>query len=55
MSQKNIFLQGLASDDEMCDMYMMYWVQGNTSNLLEVNFELLSVKKIKIFGKLDKI
>ena len=28
----SFFFQGLASDDEMCDMYMMYWVQGTQWN-----------------------
>ena len=29
--------QGLASYDEMCDVYMMYWVWGNHTNLLQGN------------------
>ena len=29
--------QGLASYDEMCDVYIMYWVPGNHTNLLQGN------------------
>ena len=29
--------QGLASYDEMCDVYIMYWVWGNHTNLLQGN------------------
>ena len=29
--------QGLASYDEMCDLYMMYWVWGNHTRLLQGN------------------
>ena len=29
--------QGLASYDEMCDVYLMYWVWGNHTGLLQGN------------------
>ena len=29
--------QGLASYDEMCDVYIMYWVWGNHTSLLQGN------------------
>ena len=34
--------QGLASYDEMCDLYMMYWVWGNHTRLLQGNSYCIS-------------
>ena len=31
------YRQGLASYDEMCDVYLMYWVRGNHTSLLQGN------------------
>ena len=34
--QLGLMLEGLASYDEMCDVYIMYWVDGDHTNLLQV-------------------
>ena len=34
--QFGLMLEGLASYDEMCDVYIMYWVDGDHTNLLQV-------------------
>jgi hypothetical protein len=36
-------LQGLASYNEMCDLYLMYWVWGNHTRLLQVTVQDTSV------------
>ena len=43
---------GSTNEDEMCNFYMMYWVEGKI--FLEINFTKNFMKLIFNFPKLDK-
>ena len=45
-NRDTVTMHGLASYEEMCNIYMVYWVEGNQTNLLQGNTYCISPHQV---------